>query len=168
MRATKAERWIETLEDFPGDIFSSTEATLEETERVKQRLPAYKGVSINELNSEDMGRVYQTSFFSKYRSVSRAGSYDQFKTTTDQFVRMLISILLADRLKFYKKGKIFLCIENMSVVQALTSYFQIQSSSSTLCGKSRHLLKLAFHAEIYFSGCDDEMNRSVAQVREFF
>ena len=46
VRATKAERWIETLENFPGD-FLSTEATLKETERVKQGLPAYKGVPIN-------------------------------------------------------------------------------------------------------------------------
>ena len=57
VRATKAQRWMEALENLPEDFFSSREATLKETEKVKQGLPAYNGVPINELNSEDMTRV---------------------------------------------------------------------------------------------------------------
>lgn len=167
MRVTKAERWMETLEILPEDFFSSAEARLKETEKVKRGLSAYNGVPINESNSEDMARIYETSFLSKIQLGQPRGAYDQFKTTTGQFVRMCISLRLADRLNFYKKGQLFVAIANMKAVQAFTSYFQIRSSSGTVCGKSRHLGKLASHAEIYFSGREDEMKGRVGQVREF-
>ena len=55
----------------------------------------------------------------------------------------------------------------MTAIRAFLGYFQIRGSASTVAAKSIHLKTLADHAEMFFSGKDEEMRGRTLTVGQY-
>ena len=144
--------WADTLNALPPDFFTCEEDLMKVESKIKQSVAAYVGVTLDERNSEDMKRIYETVFSTRATLGHTLYTYDQFKSTIGQFARMFISFGLTDGCELYQKGKLYRCVTQIKPVQTFLSYFQVRSASSTVGSKSRHLNRLAEHAITFLLG----------------
>lgn len=164
---TMEDRWGEYLVSLEPDFFTSAEARMEENGRVSKGKTAYKGLILQPENNSDINRIYEIRYKTKHSLGQPTGSFDQLRIAAGQFARLYFTLGRRDPTEYCKPGKLFESITELNISRALLGYFRLRGSPSTVASKSMHLKTLADHAQIYFSGKDEELKGKAMMVCEF-
>lgn len=161
------DRWRDYLLSLEEDFFTSGEARMEENGRVAKGKTAYRGLVLQPENNSDIKRIYEIRYKTKHSLGQPTGSFDQLRIAAGQFARLYFTLERRDPTEFYKPGKLFESITEVNISRALLGYFRLRGSPSTVASKSMHLKTLADHAQIFFSGKNEELKGKAMMVCEF-
>ena len=116
LRTSTADYWTRTLKSLPPNFFTSENALMKVESKLKEGVPAYIGLALDERNNEDVKRIYDTVFSTRETLGHTLYTYDQFKSAIGKFARIFISFSLSDGCKLYQRGELYRCVTHLKSV----------------------------------------------------
>ncbi len=155
------ERWQIYVDTLDNKFFSSAEARLQNTSRVRKGKIAYQGLSVSEKNSEDMKSMFNVGWQAKVSLGQPITTYDQVRVVIGQFARFCVAASLCDVADLWKEGALFNLSCSMDASRAFLNYFQIRGAAGTVMCKAMHLKTMAHYADSHFAKNGAVKNRGM-------
>ncbi len=159
---TTEERWNVYVKSLDSNFFTSPEARLQETSKVRKSKVAYQGLLVNENNCEDLKTMFPLGWEAKRALGQSLETYNQIRIAVGQFCRVCVSMKLCPAESLWKYSSICFLLCNLDAVTVFIGYFQIRSAAATVMGKALHLIRIAQYSISFFKKGNRE--KEIGQV----
>lgn len=133
---------LQLLNRIKPNFFTSSEARMEISDRVKTGCTAYERLPISHENNADIQKIFQASFEPQIKDGASNGSYIQFLVAIGQFARLSVVLNKINAAALCEPGALWRQASNIDLLKIFLNYFDIRGSPSTVMGKAAHLKKL--------------------------
>lgn len=151
---TLQDRWVNYFRALPLDFFTSAEAQMQETERVKKGASAYASLLVTQANCADIKFVYDHSYRQKELLGQSISVFDNMRYAVGQFLRFSVVVGVTEGSKLWMEGNGFKAVCKMELVQTFLNYFVVRSTAGTVMNKAIALYKFSEHAALFFDAKD--------------